>query len=312
MILQLEIFWLCQALMYLLKERPLRMRRLELLSEHLHLRCANAAVALEDIRQLGLELLKARPLKDVYGDPAHDPELQGAGMNLRDYAQTMGVLINNIDQVASRAQILSVATDDAYLHNKLSVLFSNLAVLIREMECLGWDSPFNVTIPATKKGYMLCAWGQNGYALYPQNIWGCYCLQDKVWADIRSAESGENIKEAAALQISPLEFLDRMNVPNYILWAYILQTYDEKHSAMKLTCTENAVASIIAATTEEDKSGVEDNSPFPPKDKWARVKVCLPKDARFPNINTKTRETRYDILADKNQVCNIQMFLMSL
>lgn len=312
MILQLEIYWLCQALMYLLRERPLRMRRIELLTERLHQCCALAAVAINDIRVLGVELIKMRPLKDVYGGPAPDPELQQAGNSLMEYAQTTCAFINDIDQIASRAQVLSVATEDEHLYNKVSWLFTNLTVLAHEMDCLKWGSPIHAHIPASKKGYVLSACATEGHALYPQNVWGCYCLQDKVWADVRSAEAGENIRESEALQVTPLEFLDRMNVPNYILWAYVLQTYDEKHSAMMLTCTDNAVASIIAVTTEEDKSGIEDNSPFPSMDKWKRVKEMLPKGTRFPDVNKKTRETRFDVLADKNQVSHIQLYLMSL
>lgn len=298
MVLQIEIYWHGQALSERLKESPLDLSKVKLVSDRLLELCNKANDVAGSMREMSLEY-----------STSYDDDIRAAAGVIRAYASAIVYNVNGVASAAGRIQVLAMATGDPLLQGKLMLANDELDTYLRKLADYNWHLLSQSRIAVTHETTIVTANEPDCVSMYPEHAWGCINECDRVWAEWISQKA---TGDSSTTYVSPLVFFERLNIPNYLLWICLQETYSEAHSAMRRTMQERAIESILALTTEEDMSGVEDNSPFPEQSLWDRVEVLLPPGMPVPLIRRKTRETTHDKLADKSAVASTQLMLMCL
>lgn len=298
MVLQIEIYWHGQALSQCLKETSPDLSKVKLVSDRLLELCDKANNVAISMREMSLEY-----------STSYDDDIRAAAGVIRVYASAIAYNVNGVASAAGRIQVLAMATGDPLLQGKLMLANEELSTYLRKLAGYNWRLLSQSRIAVTHETTVVTANKPDYVSMYPEHAWGCLNECDRVWAEWISNRATGN---PSTVYVSPLVFFERLNIPNYLLWICIQETYSEAHSAMRRTMQERAIESILALTTEEDMSGVEDNSPFPEQGLWDRVEPLLPSGMPVPLVRRKTRETTHDKLADKSAVANTQLMLMCL
>lgn len=298
MILQVELYWLCHALVTVLEEDEFKPRKLELLAKRQSLNVERMHGVAKDMYNYGQSLLSIREPKRGQQELAHT--LIDNGVLLDKVAQVLG-------QATDRALLLSYVQFDPNLSAKRESLKQSLLGVIETLSWFKWDSPMRCSIAVDKKGRIVSSPNSEDWLLYPDRSWGCLSLPDGMWLNRKSkdATGAEQCTYA-----HPLLIASYLNTPNYFLWACVQETSSDESEFKE--CAQNLITSLIAYVTEEDAGSIEYNSPFPSVKQWRRVLSELPMGVEYPTFPEKRRETCHDVLASKEAISKLQLKLMQL
>lgn len=296
MIMQTAIYWLCRALLSVLCTEVVPLRRLELLAKQQLLLVERGLAIAESINDFATYLETAKDDKQ---------DFSALAPAFREYALTLYHVFTALEEIDNRAIILGNAVNDDNLPKKARYLYQELDALLDVMPPMGWDNPLVAKIAVSKKCHVVTCAKANDWALYPDHAWGCFNVYDQCWLEHVIENSAS---EEACTYIHPIQFVSRMNVPNYFYWACVQGVQPDENERALLA--DDLIRALIAVTTEEDKACDEDNSSAPLMEQWGPLFQCLPKDVLLPVAPVRNRETCHDVMAGKEQVANVQMMLM--
>ncbi len=159
----------------------------------------------------------------------------------------------------------------------------------------GWVNPAICDLAVNRNGHFVTCDDKTMWDKYPNYAWGCYTNFDKVWAE------GEMGYEPCYFKL--LSVMSKLNMPNYMLWAYVYAAIGEEEAI------DNLADSLLAYVTEDDRDSDQPNSSQPSNQQWALVRRFVPEGDLLPAMCVKVRETHWDVLADKGQVGNLQLYI---
>lgn len=298
MIMQTAIYWLCHAMLLVLCAEEFEPRRLELLAKRqLHLVEKGLAIA-ESINSYTDRLAKEK-------DDKLDFTLLAPAF--RSYATLLYTAFQALKDIDNRALILASVADDPALKDKILFLARDMAIFLDSLPPMGWDKPLSCELAVSKRCRIVNCATPSHWDLFPNYAWGCFNLYDKSWVEDEVARTAEGEK---CFYVHPAQLMCKLNMPNYFLWACALSACKDANEAALMEI--ELARALCSYVSEEDKGSLEDNSTTPAEDQWAPVAGLLPAGVLLPVIPVKTRETRWDVMAGKEQVTNVQMLLMQL